>query len=89
MHPCAYHRLQGIARSPFARGHHISVARVTEIIASLSKSVDDAVENSVKRASETLKNIKSAWVQAQNVMCKDGEITEYRVTMKVTFVLDD
>ena len=67
----------------------MSVARVTEIIASSSKSFDDAVENGVKRASKTLKNVKAAWVQDQNVVCDDGKITEYRVTLKVTFVLED
>ena len=67
----------------------MSVARVTEIIASSSKSFNDAVENGVKRASKTLKNVKAAWVQDQNVQCDDGKITEYRVTLKVTFVLED
>lgn len=66
----------------------MSVARVTEIIASSSKSFDDAVEKGVKRASKTLKNVQSAWVKDQNVLVNDGNITEYRVVLKVTFILE-
>lgn len=67
----------------------MSVAKVTEIISSSSKSFDDAVENGVKRASKTLKGITGAWVSDQKVTVKDGKIDEYRVVLKVTFVLDD
>ncbi len=67
----------------------MSVARVTEIIAGSNKSFDDAVKNGVKRASKTLKNVQSAWVKDQSVIVKNGKITEYRVVMKVTFVLDE
>ena len=67
----------------------MSVAKVTEIIASSSKSFDDAVENGIERASKTLKGITSAWVADQKVTVKDGKIDEYRVVMKVTFVLAD
>lgn len=66
----------------------MSVAKVTEIIASSAKSFDDAVENGVERASKTLKNVESAWVQNQSVVVKNGKVTEYRVNLKVTFVLD-
>ena len=66
----------------------MSVARVTEIIAGSNKSFDDAVKIGVKRASKTLKNVQSAWVKDQSVNVKDGKITEYRVVLKVTFVLD-
>lgn len=66
----------------------MSVARVTEIIASSKKSFDDAVEEGVKRASETLKNVEAAWVKDQKVTIKDGKIAEYRVVLKVTFVLE-
>jgi flavin-binding protein dodecin len=67
----------------------MSVAKVTEIIASSSKSFEDAVDQGVERASKTLKNVSSAWVKDQNVMVKDGKVTEYRVVLKVTFVLND
>ena len=66
----------------------MSVARVTEIIASSTKSFDDAVEQGVKRSAQTLKNVQSAWVKDQNVMIKDGKVTEYRVVLKVTFILE-
>ena len=67
----------------------MSVARVTEIIASSEKSFEDAVEKGVERASKTLKNVQGAWVQDQKVTVKDGKISEYRVNLKVTFVLED
>ncbi|MBL4806948.1 MAG: dodecin domain-containing protein [Rhodobacteraceae bacterium] len=67
----------------------MSVARITEISASSKKSFDDAIQKGIKRASKTLKNVEGAWVESQKVICKDGEITEYRVAMKVTFVLED
>ena len=65
----------------------MSVARVTEITASSRKSFEDAIENGIKRTNETLDNIEGAWVQDMKVKCKDGKISEYRVNMKVTFVL--
>lgn len=67
----------------------MSVAKVTEIIASSDKSFDDAVKKGIKRASNTLSGVRSAWVQDQQVKVDDGKVTEYRVTMKVTFVLKD
>lgn len=67
----------------------MSVAKVTEIIASSDKSFDDAVKKGIKRASKTLSGVRSAWVQDQQVKVDDGKVTEYRVTMKVTFVLKD
>ncbi|MDH5470145.1 MAG: dodecin family protein [Gammaproteobacteria bacterium] len=67
----------------------MSVARVTEITASSSKSFEDAVRKGIKRSSKTLENVKGAWVQEQSVVVKDNEIVEFRVNMKVTFVLKD
>ena len=68
----------------------MSVARVTEIIASSDKSFDDAVKAGIKRANKTLKNVKGAWVTDHTVKCgKNGKIREYRVRLKVTFVLAD
>lgn len=65
----------------------MSVARVTEIISASSKSFEDAVETGIERACETLKNVEGAWVQDQKVTVKDGKISEYRVNLKVTFIL--
>ncbi len=67
----------------------MSVAKVTEIIASSKKGFDDAVAKGVKRASKTLKGVTGAWVQDQQVVVEDGKVTEYRVNLKVTFILND
>lgn len=67
----------------------MAVARVTEIIASSPDGFDAAVKAGVARANKTLNNVTSAWVQDQKVLVTDGEITEYRVNLKVTFVLND
>ncbi len=66
----------------------MTVAKVTEISSTSTESFDDAVKEGIKRANKTLKNIKSAWVADQSVSVANGEITEYQVRMKVTFVLD-
>ena len=60
---------------------------VTEIIASSPKSFDDAVKVGIQRGDKTLKNVKGAWVRDQKVVVSGGKISEYRVIMKVTFVL--
>ncbi len=68
----------------------MSIARVTEIKASSSQSFDDAIRAGISRAGQTLKNIKSAWIENQEVIIDDdGQISEYRVQMKVTFILED
>ncbi len=67
----------------------MSVAKVTEIISSSSKGFDDAVAKGVARADKTLKNVKSAWIKEQKVIVDDGKVTEFRVTMKVSFILKD
>lgn len=65
----------------------MAIARVTEIIASSEKSFDDAVKKGIARAHKTLKNVKGAWVSDMKVEVDKGEIVEYRVNMKVTFIL--
>lgn len=68
----------------------MTVAKVSEITASSPKSFDDAIKLGVARASKTLKNLKSAWVESQQVkLDANGQITEYRVRLKITFVLED
>ena len=68
----------------------MSVAQVSEIIASSPTSFDDAIKQGVARANKTLKNVRSAWVENQQVSLDDkGQISEYRVQLKITFVLDD
>jgi flavin-binding protein dodecin len=66
----------------------MAVARVTEIIASSTKSFDDAIRMGIARANKTLKNVKGAWIQDQKLEIEDEKIVEYRVNMKVTFVLE-
>lgn len=68
----------------------MSVAKVSEIIASSPKSFEDAIKTGVARAHKTLKNVKSAWVENQQVKLDDqGQISEYRVQLKITFVLEE
>jgi flavin-binding protein dodecin len=67
----------------------MSVAKVTEITSSSTKSFDDAVEKGLARADKTLNGIKGAWVQQMTVDYENGKIKAYRVNMKVTFVLKD
>jgi len=68
----------------------MSIARVTELKASSTKSFEDAIRLGVARANKTLKNVKSAWIQNQEVLVDDkGQISEYRVHMQITFILED
>lgn len=67
----------------------MAVARVTEIIAASKKGFKDAIEEGIDRANKTLKNVEGAWVQDQKVTVKNGKIDEYRVVLKVTFILED
>jgi flavin-binding protein dodecin len=67
----------------------MSVAKVTEITSTSTKSFDDAVAVGIARASKTLQNIKGAWVNGMKVDIENGRITSYRVDMKVTFILKD
>jgi len=67
----------------------MSVAKVMEITSASNKSFEDAIQKGVERASKTVENIRSAWVQEQTVTVADGKIDEYRVNMKVTFVLKE
>lgn len=67
----------------------MSVAKVTEITASSSKSFEDAIQTGISRTTKTLDNVQGAWVQDHEVVVERGKITEYKVRMKVTFVLND
>ncbi len=66
----------------------MSVAKVIEISASSPESFDAAIREGVAKASQTVKNIRSAWVQDQQVSIENGKVTEYRVLLKLTFVLE-
>jgi dodecin len=67
----------------------MTIAKITEITSTSTKSFDDAIHSGIKRATKTLKNVTSAWVQDQEVAVKNDKVTEYRVRLKVTFVLKD
>jgi len=67
----------------------MSVARVTEIIASSKESFEAAVREGIARATKTIRNVRGAWIQDQKIVLMDDQIVEYRVTMKVTFVIDE
>ena len=65
----------------------MSVAKVIEVISSSKKSFEDAVSQGVERASDSLNDVTGAWIKDQRVIVSKGKITEYRVILKVTFVL--
>jgi len=67
----------------------MSVAKVIEISSVSPDSFEDAVRQGVARASKTVNNITAAWIQDQQVSVKNGQITDYRVLLKITFVLED
>jgi len=67
----------------------MQVARVTEVIASSGKSFEDAVNVGIARACKRLKKVSGAWVKSQKVVVSKKKIVEYRVNLKVTFVLED
>ena len=67
----------------------MSVAKVSEISATSSKSFEDAIQQGLSRAGKTLRGVQSAWVKEQHVRCDNGRITQYQVNLMVTFVLDE
>ena len=67
----------------------MSVAKVTEISATSTKSFEDAINTGIARASKTIRNVRSAWIKEQQVRLENGNIIEYQVNLLLTFVLDD
>jgi len=67
----------------------MTVAKVSEITSTSTKSFQDAIDNGIKRASKTLKNLTSAWIADQEVEIAKGKVTAYRVRLRVTFVLEE
>jgi hypothetical protein len=70
-------------------GTAMSVARVTELSAMSNVSFEDAIEQAITRASQTLRNVSSAWVKEQRVIVENGAISRYQVNLNVTFVLEE
>ncbi|MEZ5922736.1 MAG: dodecin family protein [Parvularculaceae bacterium] len=67
----------------------MAIASVSEIICGSPKSFKDAIDSGIERANKTLKNVEGAWVKDQSIIMDNGKIKEYRVILKVTFVLSD
>ena len=67
----------------------MTIARITEVISTSSISFDDAIKRGIERAAKTLDNVDGAWVQDQKVTVENGSISEFEVTLKITFVLND
>jgi flavin-binding protein dodecin len=66
----------------------MSIAKVTELTASSPKSFEDAIQQGISRAGKTVRNIQSAWVNEQTVVVKDDKVSEWRVNLRITFLLD-
>jgi len=66
----------------------MAVAKVIEVTSTSDQSFEEAISQGISKASETVRNIKSAWVKEQKVVVEDGKINGFRVDLKVTFVLD-
>lgn len=67
----------------------MSIAKTSEITASSSKSFEDAIDKGIKRFAKTVDGVEGAWIKEQKVIVKGNDVSEYRVTMKVTFILKD
>ena len=67
----------------------MSIARITEISSTSTKSFEDAIQGAVTRATSTLRNVRSAWVKEQQIKIENGTIVEYQVNLMITFVLDE
>ena len=67
----------------------MSVAKISEISATSTKSFEDALVQGIARANKTLRNVRSGWIKEQQVRVTQGAITEYQVNVLVTFVIDD
>jgi flavin-binding protein dodecin len=67
----------------------MSVAKVSEISSTSTRSFEDAINSGLARAHKTIRNVKSAWIKEQQVRLEEGRIIEYQVNMLITFVLDE
>ena len=67
----------------------MSVAKIIEVSAASPNSFEDAIKEGISKAGESLQNIRGAWVSEQKVRVEGGEITEYRVDLKISFLLRD
>ena len=66
----------------------MAVLKVIEVLSNSSESWEDATKKAVKHASKSVKNIRSVYVQDQSAIVKDGDVTEFRVNVKITFEVE-
>lgn len=66
----------------------MTIAKIIEISSDSTKSFQDAIESGISRAERTLKNVRGAWISEQKLTVDNGKITNYRVIMRVSFVID-
>ncbi|HZH30990.1 MAG TPA: dodecin family protein [Pyrinomonadaceae bacterium] len=67
----------------------MSIARITEISSTSGNSFDEAIQSGIARATQTLRNVRSAWVKEQQIRIDNGKIVEYQVNLMITFILDE
>lgn len=67
---------------------NMSIAKVIEVNSSSTKSFEDAIQSGITKVSETVKNIQGAWINEQKVVVKENKITEYRVNLKISFLVE-
>ena len=76
--------------SPFIKNRvrHMAIAKVVEVNSSSAKSFEDAIQTGIAKVTETIKNVQGAWINEQKVIIKDNKITEYRVNLKISFLVE-
>lgn len=73
---------------PINEGKTMAVAKIIELTSRSGQSFEDAVEQGLNKATDSVKNVQSAWVKDQQVLVENGSINEYQVTLKVTFLVE-
>lgn len=71
-----------------SKGKYMSIAKVVEVNSSSTKSFEDAIQTGIAKVTETVKNVQGAWINEQKVVVKDNQIVEYRVNLKISFLVD-
>lgn len=66
----------------------MAIAKVVEVNSSSAKSFEDAIQTGITKVTETVKNVQGAWINEQKVVIKDNKITEYRVNLKISFLVE-
>ena len=66
----------------------MAIAKVVEVTSSSQKSFEDAIQTGISKVMETVKNVQGAWINEQKVIIQDNKITEYRVNLKISFLVD-